>query len=646
MPIPFEGETVFSYFARVVMRVGCKSPASLISRLGIRSRASLPSPFGIGIGGLFHLFPQLTRITTPEEMVWRHTTAPLLIAFSPKHASADQCEAYIAGVVERGAWASCPRTGAKLKPIGLRDCPECMLDDVKVVGIAYWHREHQVAPVSRCWRHGCLLREHRSSPGVGFALELPGCGRYRAEAPVVNLPAVIPPGLAWQLAKAFADLLDMRQAPSIEEVRVALIPAADESELLYRGRPSRRNVYDLMIRSYGASFLGALGYPTHYSSHVASRYLRPLQATGRSVDPVLTVLVASALTTGLKWKELGQVPEAPNSDAKVSDVATAPPADETLERALKVSGYCLNRAMTRLGISRHQLIRRIILGNIECPIVQGSNAKFDEGEIRRMIRQLRRGRTREWVQKTYGCNSSFIDQLAIYDRSLRDEMKQLRQKLTKQANRTAVLNFIAASSDVSRSEVWNSLPGPVSFLSQNDKTWLTKELRKLAERPRSAPGPRAGRGRIDDAQLDSEIVSKLQTVIPTMRELVPPRRLTPTLAIRLAGLPMVPTFAKAKAGRLPKTSVLFGEIRESTRAYVARKLEYAFVKMAQTRRTVTMISVRQASGLPESRLKEYRDVVQALALQLGMPFGERTSAKLTAPMAAIQGRPDPCPRLV
>ena len=39
----------------------------------------------------------------------------------------------------------------------LKYCPECVRQDIKQHGVAYWHRSHCVWFVTACWQHGCVL---------------------------------------------------------------------------------------------------------------------------------------------------------------------------------------------------------------------------------------------------------------------------------------------------------------------------------------------------------------------------------------------------------------------------------------------------------------------------------------------------------
>lgn len=623
LPVPFPGETIFSIVTRIFMRSGAKSLNSVLLRMGSRDRRALVSPFGNCIRGLYDAFPSLAAVVEPSDIVWRHTTSPLLIAFSQRHANGDQRQAFSSAVVERGGWANSPRTCRALLPQGLRACVECLRQDTAERGVAYWHREHQVKPVAHCWRHGVHLMEYHWRPGVGFEFELPGFGRYGDGAFDVASPLPHNKLLGPWLARTFSTLL-ASSCNDRDHLRSALIQAAHEQKLTIGVRPRLKRVWDLMVDTYGSNFLHALKYPTIYSTHVASRYVRPLQATSSAVDPVIAVLLAGAL--GVQLGEQRGPP--PQNHIRSDEASRYTIADKDLVDALDAAGYVLHRAANALRISRHRLIGRIINAGLTCPIVLGSNSKHSENAIRMMICALADGESRENVSRRFDCNSSFIDQLAIYEPKLRTTLKQQRYERTLRSNRQTVLDYIKRP-EATRGQLWKKLPGPMSFLGRHDPVWLKDQRAKIGRLRRVSPRPAAGYGRVSDNELDLRIEAQLRAVVPAMRALQPPRRLTPSLAMNLAGVGMT-VFSKINAGRLPRTRALLEEIKEDEAMFVARRLQYAFARLVKVRRTLTLTSLRLASGLRVAKLESHRATVQELAAQWGLPFSSRAAPRLTA----------------
>ena len=42
---------------------------------------------------------------------------------------------------------------------GMKYCKNCITDDIKKYGVAYWHRNHCIWFVRACWKHGCQLTD-------------------------------------------------------------------------------------------------------------------------------------------------------------------------------------------------------------------------------------------------------------------------------------------------------------------------------------------------------------------------------------------------------------------------------------------------------------------------------------------------------
>ncbi len=127
--------------------------------------------------------------------------------------------------------------------------------------------------------------------------------------------------------------------------------------------------------------------------------------------------------------------------------------------------------------------------------------------------------------------------------------------------------------------------------------WLRSTLNALPKQVGRVQVPCAGRGRVDDDEFDGNIVEKLEVASSSFLEVTPPRRLTATLALRLAEVPLS-VLERISCGRMPKVDAFLKKVIESEEDYARRKLQYAFQQLATTRGTVTATSLRLASGFP------------------------------------------------
>ena len=284
--------------------------------------------------------------------------------------------------------------------------------------------------------------------------------------------------------------------------------------------------------------------------------------------------------------------------------------------------------MGALGVSTHALARELRKERSSFPIVVGATARCDAQMIRNVTESLRSGLTRAEVLAKYNVQESAIDVAHLLSPDLKKETARRRTEKTLAANRAAVTTWLSKREAASRTELRAALPGPISFLWRHDRAWIRGQFNSIPIRPRGgAQPPKAGRGRIDDADYDSEVAAAVRGALPAVQNLEPPRRITATLALQVSGVSLS-AFERIAQGRMPKTKALLDGTVESLDAFVVRKLEYAFRRLSQERDTVTMIALRLRSGLTEKRLIQFSSLVRQEAEKWGMPISRRSARLL------------------
>ena len=618
LPSPFPGETTFSFMVRVVLRSGVRSPQLLFDRME-QSRHALSSPFGPGTANLFRAFPGLSALVRPEDLIWNHTTSPLLVAFSGRVTSESDREAFCSAVLRSDAWRQGGRACRCLRPRGLRECPLCREDDIRVYGVAYWHREHQVRPVSRCWRHDVSLLEHVWSPGTGFELELPGFGRYAAVAKVVDMPPMSSSGLDLWMAKAIASVL---AAPWTSDVHARQLLAAEAAEVgLYaHGMAQLEKIHGQVLETVGVPYLTSLDYSTAYSPKRGARFARPLTRRKSALDPVLTLLLAATL--GLPHEALVS-PLSPVRSA-TPELVLMSSAEESerarIKEVLEANGYVLSRAAASLGVSWSVLTTMIRKHGIVCPIVVGPHAKFDKVTIEAMIRAVKCGESWASLKKRFGCGNHHLGTLKIYDATLLEAAAKAQRQHLVDAYRCVVTHALASHPRPSRGEIRTRLVTEMSYLEHHDKAWLRLQLDQVPRRNRVSSKPR--RDSAGDLALDRVTVAALHRAMGQALALRPPRQLTRALLLRLGGI-STSICLKLVPSRLPETYAFLVSSEESSDSYFTRRIEYALTLLASEARPVTLIRLRRASGLTEPRIVENKTLVRRLVAASGLPVSPK-----------------------
>jgi len=525
----------------------------------------------------------------------------------------DSRDGFAESVKSVGGWRSRSGGIAGNVPSGLRECPRCVESDTKSFGVAYWHREHQIRGVSRCWRHDVVLREHRWLPGTGFPPELPGFGRYVGCAITEDVRGSSSALKDLWLAKAFASILDSEEPISHADIRRHLMEPAVQLGVCSRGLPRIERAFALVQDAYGGDYLSRLDLPVSYTKHSGMRYSRALSKSPVDRDPLATLLLAGALSVphdllsrrswvGSPLEEVGLVA----ADATSSSEAV------TLQKVLAECGYVLGRSAVALGLTRGELIKAITRSGIQCPIVVGPNAKFDESTIRSMISDMKSGVAWSELSAKFDCSDDILQALPIYDPSLRAAARSSRNQSRIEKHRKVVMR--AVESGRTRSDIRNSYPTELSYLRRHDQGWLGEHLALVTRRVASRPAKGTGRGQgPGDFSEDTRILALLESALQSARSLVPPRRVTRSLLIRMGGLKSS-LFSKLRKGRYLKVDAFLAASEEPYEDFIGRRLTFAFRRLEEVSpvRPITLARLRLASGLSEKVLVSRRALIEEM----------------------------------
>jgi hypothetical protein len=572
------------------------------------------------------MFPDAQAIIQPDAMVWQHTTAPLLIAFSYRYLSPESRAGFAASVIAMGGWRSRSGGIAGNRPLGLRECPECVVSDAESFGVPYWHREHQIRAVGRCWRHDVVLREHRWLPGVRFVPELPGFGRYGKGSITEQVAGSLSAEKDLWLARAFASVLDSEESLSHADIRNCLIEPAVQSGVSLHGQPRIERAFTLIMDTYGADYLSRLDFPVNYSKHSAMRYSRAMSQSPVDRDPVATLLLAGALS--VPYELLSRRPAVsspPEAEHAATEDMTASSETIALQKVLADCGYVLGRSAVALCLSRSELIKAIKKAGIQCPIVVSPNAKFDEMTIRTMMSDMKAGVEWSELRAKFGCSDDILQVLPIYDPTLRAVARGSRNQKRVKKSREVVVKAVLAGQ--SRHSIRKDFPTELSYLGRHDHDWLGEQLALVTRRVTSRPAKGTGRGQgLGDSSEDTRILAMLEGALQSTRALEPPRRVTKTLLVQMAGLKSS-LFRKLGKGRYVKVDAFLMTNEEAYEEFIGRKLAFAFRQMEAESpiRPLTLVRLRLASGLAE-------DVLVSQKAQVGELV--RASPLVVSPWAA------------
>lgn len=265
-PAPESGEPIHSGISRCACRSGTSATDLLLNLTGTRSRATILGMLPTCLKELAHRLPECHPWTDITCTVLSHTSLPFLTYFCGQGTKKAAIKLL----------ASADRAPSVYGFLGLSNyrtsvwrrvhlwCVDCIAEDVRELGFAIYHREHQVPGVLVCWKHhavlSCGCKTCGAQPIPGCTLKMPGECLCRTRA--VPLPIVRPSRdsierLIW-IAEQSAYILSSQWAHPCP--RRALASALDLPEYCRGNDPAYRKIASAIHRHYGTECLELLGY--------------------------------------------------------------------------------------------------------------------------------------------------------------------------------------------------------------------------------------------------------------------------------------------------------------------------------------------------------------------------------------------------
>lgn len=230
-----------------------------------------------------------------ESLIKSHTVLPYYLAFRDAHgmqASMNSMRGpnigslkYRLGMLSSGLPADHP----------LKACPDCMTDDQKSVGVAYWHRMHQFPTVIVCPAHG--------TPLLVSPMKVQHVARFQWILPYnAGLSSIVNTA-----ASAWPELAQLRALLSLAQMAVLLADAepatfADEQRLskVFRTRFIEQSLASSDGRIFWSLLLSKIGEYVRVFDSVSGMGRR-LAAGCRTQSPITRLLGARALMHPSKY---------------------------------------------------------------------------------------------------------------------------------------------------------------------------------------------------------------------------------------------------------------------------------------------------------------------------------------------------------
>lgn len=486
LPLPFAGETLYSWCARF-HRINGNTSARLTSR----------QLFGDSTAGLRHDFP--THLNTLlartnqlfgsiDELIYQRTVfgifSPFLTASAIRSITENMCEGgnvhikYHLGVLPSRVGSAAP----------LKSCPSCIRREAMSSGTSWWHVEHQWPTGRVCQAHGdyLLMPAQELHSRVLKEWFLPADIQWHTDvAPNERALIKLHKLNEWSnfLATRSRNPFDNDLLRLTYHIRAKTMgwTSMDGSLKFSQIRATFRENYACLEELTGFEFIGEtrqehggfLGsllrqfdgnkHPLKHALIMDFLFDKPEQFISE-YERILSISVW--LDRKELWSEL------------------------TVERnQLKLLvgelGYSVNAASKQLGLPIGQSLRFLKIEGVEYKRRPRVLNQQTESKLRTL---LEAGDDRETIASALNIRKSFIKDYLSHDTSLRDTWQKANHAKKTEEYRSQFLQLLNEHPNVSLKKL-KQIPGNgIQWLVRNDKQWLEKILPSLWKHHSPMPG--------------------------------------------------------------------------------------------------------------------------------------------------------------
>lgn len=485
LPLPFTGETLYSWCARF-HRINGNTSARLTSR----------QLFGDSTAGLRHDFPthlnNLVERTNQyfgsiDELIYQRTVfgifSPFLTAPAIRSIIENMCEGGDVHIKHHlGVLPSRVGTAAPLKA-----CPSCILSDSGPFGTSWWHLEHQWPTVRVCPAHGdfLLMPTHEFHSRVLKEWFLPTDVQWRTD----DIPNEQVLKKLHKLNEWSSYLVTHSQNPFDSDllrltyhIRAKAMgwTTMDGSLKFSQIRTAFRESYACLEELRGfefigetrqdhGGFLGSLLRQFDGNRHPLKHTLMMDFLFGEPKHFISEYQRILSISVSLDRKDLwSELTEERNQ----------------LKLMVAELGYSVNAAANQLGLPVGQAVRYLKMEGVEYKRRPRVLNPEKESALRHL---LGTGEDRKHIAATLGIRKSFIKDYLAQDSILRDAWKKANLAKQTEKYRSHLMLLLSEHQNASIKRL-KQIPGNgIQWLARNDRQWLENNLPSLWRSSSSTP---------------------------------------------------------------------------------------------------------------------------------------------------------------
>jgi len=278
---------------------------------------------------------------------------------------------------------------------------------------------------------------------------------------------------------------------------------------------------------------------------------------------------------------------------------------------LQKGDMTLEEISKSLGISRCSVIAEVRRQGSRLPLCSRIKKELGEGLIVTLQNELRRGVEKMEICCQHNCSIWDLNLIQLDEPGLYDAHSQAARVRTRNENRCRLHDFLACMPDATRSEVKNEIPGVYEYLVNHDSDWFWLQVPSQRYNPSNFKQRQAR----DWSSLDQEMALKVSLAFDDMLGI----ESKPVWATQKAILTRVDFLMKYENNpcRFPTVTSVLAQRVESRAAFIIRRLLWAVTQLRDNDVPISVNRLRRIAALPAQTVRDHRQLVIDLALQLG-----------------------------
>ena len=326
-------------------------------------------------------------------------------------------------------------------------CMECVEHEIRTVGVAVLHREHQLPGVVVCWKHGTILivgcKVCDKYPISGAPLVVAGQCKCAGGVDPLPLLSTLPGSndvLDW-LARESAYIVQAAQSKGAELRDAFAQLVSSRTELSTSGHPDYGKLAQALEERYGADMMRWLGWPAFKESEPSRLWGNIVRADHHRTPTVLNLLIAGLLAPSLYEleREVGHlIVQKVNVpiERKQAVKADEPEWAKSLDLVLHECSFRVTSAADRLRVTPIKLMRVALRQRIRVPLSDEARRSIGPARVQDVRTRITSGESLESIKRQCGLSIRKILFIELDDPELlrvaeENSVERYRQRLRK-----------------------------------------------------------------------------------------------------------------------------------------------------------------------------------------------------------------------